>query len=175
MSKHRSTRSQYLAIDRPRLSVLALAQQELVAVEALEGFAEPLCCAANDRNHLGYYCLRTQLETFVEDHLPRLSWEGAICTLRHFPQTSSFVSYQPWQPPRLSDLRTTSTTLSVNALQADSKVLEPCDAVVVDRGDHSAAVDQQDTVDDEQVREVAHKLHKEEYLVAHRPAQLRQE
>lgn len=175
MSTHRSTRSQCLAIDHPHSLVLVLAQLEVVAVVDLGGFAEPLCCAANDRNHLGYYCLRTQLETFVEDHLPRLSWEGAICTLRHFPQMFSFVFCQPWQPLQLSDLRTMSTILSVNAPQADSTGLEPCGAVVAGREDHSVAVDREGTVDDELVQEAAHKLHREECLAALRPVQLRQE
>lgn len=175
MSTHRSIRSQCLVIDHPHSLVLALAQLVVVAVVGLGGFVEPLCCAANDRNHLGYYCSRTQQETFVEDHLPRLSWEGVICTLRHSPLTFSFVFCQPWQPPQLSGLRTTSTTLSVNALQADSTGLEPCGAVVAGREGHSVAVDREDTVDDELVLEAVHKLHREECLAGPRPVQLRQE
>lgn len=128
---------------------------------ALEGFVEHLYCAANGRSHLDYYCSRTQQETFDEDRLPRLFWEGVVCTLHHFPLMSFFGACPRQQPLQLADRRKTNRTRLENEPQADNKDLKGRGAAAEVHVVRSAGEAQLDKLGDAQGPRVGHKHHKE--------------
>lgn len=142
--------------------------RSLLVSGGLEDSALRQRCAVNDQSHWGYYCSRTQPETFVEDHPLRLFWEGVVCTLHHVLLMSSSAAVQLRQPLQLSDHRMRSRTPWENALRPDNTGPGGHGvAVEAHEGRSAAAADHLDTPGDVQAPRAVRTLHTRVYLVEH--------